>query len=256
MAGDSRPRAAGFTLPLTLALAFSLMTLATAIVGMVVVSDEQAKSSAADLVAATTLESAIEQGLFGVERDGEPEAGEWTDQVTLNGRDVSLVFASARYKPDINKDLPAAVGAALSDEGLRQRVVAAFAPAKPGEQPQGFNRFAELVKAAQADPAEEDCLRRRLTIGRNGGQPDPLPPASALIPKRDPLTAGELIDLRAEIQDPRGGRDVLWRRVRFTGKPERVWLTHDWRSLRLGRADIDCAPPAATPMLGGFRPSL
>ena len=55
------------------------------------------------MVTTTTLESAIEAGLFGLERDGEPQAREWTDRQSLNGEDVALTFASVRYKPDINK---------------------------------------------------------------------------------------------------------------------------------------------------------
>ena len=40
-----RGRRAGFTLPLTMALAFSLMALATAVVGMVLVSDKRPRRS-------------------------------------------------------------------------------------------------------------------------------------------------------------------------------------------------------------------
>jgi hypothetical protein len=245
MGANSRRRAAGFTLPLTMALAFSLMTLATAIVGMVVVSDRQAKQSALELVTRTTLESAIEQGLFGLERDGEPETNEWTDREALNGLDVTLTFWPAHYKPDLNQSSTDAIGAALADPALRQRAVAAFVPPTPRDRRPQFKRFIDFVQALGVDAADEDCLRRRLTIGRQSGVTDPAPPASALTPPRDPLGPGELIDVRAETFDAAGRRTALWRRVRYTGKPERLWLTHDWRELRLPRADIDC--PLATP---------
>ena len=117
MAVASRRRAAGFTLPLTMALAFSLMTLASGIVGMVVVSDRQAKAAASELVTRTTLESAIEQGLYGLERDGAPEVAEWSDTERLNGLDVTLTFAPTRYKPDLNKSTAAEITGALADPG-------------------------------------------------------------------------------------------------------------------------------------------
>ena len=99
--------------------------------------------------------------------------------------------------------------------------------------------------AVGADASEEDCLRRRLIIGRESGVTDPAPPVTAIVPPRLPLGAGEMIDVRAETVDAAGRRSALWRRVRFTGKPERPWLTHDWRELRLPRADIEC--PLAAP---------
>jgi hypothetical protein len=252
MAGISKRRAAGFTLPLTMVLGFSLMTLASAVVGMVVVSDQRAKTDARALVVRTSLESAIEAGLFGLEHDGEPEVGEWTASRSLNGLNVSLTFADARYKPDLDKDTHADVGAAIADPSLARRIAAAYVSGKPDE-PVSFSRFTQFVQAVGADAAEEDCLRRRLTLGRPGAQRDPTPVDIGFIPTRDPLAAGEVIDVRAAVTDPNGGREVLWRRVRYTGKPERAWLTHDWRQLRLGRADIPCpfVPPAAS--FGDFR---
>jgi hypothetical protein len=252
MAGGSRRRAAGFTLPLTMALGFSLMVLATAVVGMVVVSDEQAKHDARRFVDAASLESAVESELFGLEKDGVPQAGEWSDSQAINGLRVRLLFAPTQYKPDIGRDGAAAVAAAVSDVTLRQRVSAALAPDKPGDMAPAYTRFSAFAQAVGADPAEEDCLRRRLTIGRVGGQPLPIPPDIGLIPPRVPLAAGDVIDVRAEIVEPDGERAVLWRRVRYTGKPDRPWLTHDWRQLRLGGPDIDCALVAA-PTPGDFR---
>ena len=252
MAGSRRSRAAGFTLPLTMALAFSLMTLASGIVGMVVISDEQAKQSASELVTRTTLESAIEQGLFGLEKDGAPQTNEWTDHETLNGLDITLTFAPTHYKPDINKSTTDALGAVLADQDLRQRAVAAFAPPTPSDPRPEFKRFIEFTRLVAADQAEEDCLRRRLTIGRLNGDTDPPPPQTAIVPPRVPIGAGDLVDVRAETHDAEGRRVVLWRRVRFTGKAERVWLTHDWRELRLPRTDncpVVTAAAAFTPGL-------
>ena len=56
----------GFTLPLTMALAFSLMAMATAIVGMVLVSDKQSKATASEMVTRASLESAIHSVVNGI----------------------------------------------------------------------------------------------------------------------------------------------------------------------------------------------
>jgi hypothetical protein len=253
MAGGRPRRAAGFTLPLTLVLGFGLMSLASAIVGMVVVSDEQAKHDARAFVDTTTMESAIETGLFDIEKNGVPQVSEWTGQQTINGLSVRLLFAPTDYKPDIGHDGAAPVAAALSDAGLSRRVAAAFVAAKPGDLPPVFARFSTFVTAVGADPAEEDCLRRRLTLSRVGSQPTPIPPVTGLIPPPQPLAVGQVIDVRAEIDEPGGERRVLWRRVRYTGKPDRVWLTHDWRQLHLGRSDIACDLVAPAPSSGDFR---
>jgi hypothetical protein len=250
---SNRRRARGFALPLTMALGFSLMVLASGIVGLVVVSDEQSKHDARQFADTASEESAVEAGLFDIEKNGAPQVGEWSDERAINGLRVRLTFASTSYKPDIGHDGASAVSAAISDVGLRQRVAAAFVPIHPGEMGPAYPRFSAFVQAVGADPAEEDCLRRRLTLGRVGAQPLPIPPDTGLIPTRAPLIAGDIIDVRAEIVSPGGERAVLWRRVRFTGKPERPWLTHDWRQLRLGRADIDCALVVAAPAPAEFR---
>ena len=236
-----------------MALGFSLMVLASGIVGLVVVRDEQSKHDARQFADTASEESAVESGLFDLEKNGAPQVGEWSDVLAINGLRVRLTFASTSYKPDIGQDGAPAVTAAISDVALRQRVTAAFVPAQPGDPAPAYLRFSAFVQAVGADPAEEDCLRRRLTLGRVGSQPAPIPPDTGLIPTRTPLAAGDIIDVRAEIVEPGGDRVVLWRRVRFTGKPERPWLTHDWRQLRLGRADIDCALVAAAPAPSEFR---
>lgn len=231
-----------------MALAFSLMTLATGVVGLVVVSDRQAKAAAADVVDRATLESATEAALFGLERDGAPQTSEWTDRQTLNGLDVTLTFYDPRYKPDLNQSGTDAIVAALADPSLSQRAAAAFVPPTPAEPRPQFKRFTDFVKALGADPGGEDCLRRRLTIGRDSGETVPVPEESAIVPPRVPLGPAQVLDVRAELRDWGGRRMALWRRARFTGKPETPWLTHDWRELRLPRADADCplVRPAAT----------
>ncbi|HEX3405802.1 MAG TPA: hypothetical protein VHS81_01085 [Caulobacteraceae bacterium] len=249
MATARARRAAGFTLPLTMALAFSLMAMATAIVGMVLVSDKQAKAAASETVTRASLESAIEAGLFDLEQNGEPQTLEWDGpQQTLNGQAVTLVVADARYKPDINASPADAVGAVLGDPALQTRALAALAPTAPDGGRAPYARFIEFTQAVAANPAEEDCLRRRLTIGRVADA-DPAPPPTTFAPPRQPLAPGAVIDVRAERRDWEGRLEVLWRRVRYTGQPARPWLTHDWRLIRLGRVEPDCPLVEAAPAI-------
>jgi hypothetical protein len=240
-------RAPGFTLPLTMALAFSLMALATAIVGMVLVSDKQSKAAASDLITRTSLESATEAALFDLEQNGEPQATEWTAERAVGAQGVTLVVADAAYKPDVNSGSVNEVTGAIADPGLRERMLAALTPPSGEHLRAPFMRFVDFAEAASASVAEEDCLRRWVTIGRN----DPIapaPPATNFAPPRQPLKVGAVIDVRAETRDWEGRWEVLWRRVRYTGRPELPWLTHDWRLLRLGHSDPDCpAPQAAAP---------
>ena len=249
MAIGSRRRTAGFTLPLTMALAFSLMAMATAIVGMVLVSDKQAKAAASEAVTRATLESAVEAALFDLEENGEPQALEWTGpQATLNGQAVTLVVADARFKPDINSSPPDTAAAALAEPGLKDRALAALAPPAPDAARAPYTRFVEFTQALAASPAEEDCLRRRLTIGRNGPTA-PAPPVATFEPPRQPLAVGAVVDVRAQMRDWEGRFNVLWRRARYTGQPARPWLTHDWRLIRLGRSEPDCPLVEAAPTL-------
>lgn len=245
--GSSRGRA-GFTLPLTMALAFSLMTLATAIVGMVLVSDKQAKAAASAVVTRTNLESGIEAALFDLEANGEPQAAEWTSRQKVGAAEVTLTLADARYKPDIDLGAADEVGAVLADPDLRQRALAALAPPASDQKRPIFNRFIDFSEAVSASPAEEDCLRERLTIGRQSTLAPP-PPDTGFTPPREPLRIGALIDVRAETRDWEGRFEVLWRRVRYTGRPERPWLTHDWRQIRLGRTPSACPTPTAAPTI-------
>ena len=238
----------GFTLPLTMALAFSLMAMATAIVGMVLVSDKQAKAAASEMVTRASLESAIEAGLFDLEQNGEPQTLEWTGQQTLNGQAVTLVVADARYKPDINASPRDGVAAVLGDPGLKNRALAALAPPSEDAPRAPFERFVQFAQAVAASPADEDCLRRRLTIGRITDA-DPAPPLTAFEQARQPLAVGAVVDVRAEMRDWEGRLNVLWRRARYTGQPARPWLTHDWRLLRLGRTEPDCPLVEAAPTL-------
>jgi hypothetical protein len=236
-------RARGFTLPLTIVLTFSVMSLATAVVGVVVVNDRAARSADRELTTLITLESGANGGLFALQRDGAPIANTWTDTALYNGRDVSLLFAPTRYKPDIDRDPAAVAGAVVADTDLRQRVLAALAPPSPDVRQANYARFRDFVLKAGAPPAEEDCLRQRLTLGRRAAKPEPRLPETALIPDRTPLVAGDAIDVRASLRDAHGGEEVLWLRMRYAGLPGQAWKTQDWRRLRLAPGALSCPPP-------------
>ncbi len=159
-----------------------------------------------------------------------------------------MTIADARYKPDVNHAAADQVGGVIADPALRGRALAAMAPPGPDAKRPAYDRFTDFAQAADASAAEEDCLRRRLTIGRSADMA-PAPPVSALTPPRMPLPVGAVVDVRAETRDWEGRWEVLWRRMRYTGRPERPWLTHDWRQLRLGRAAPDCPLVAAAPTI-------
>jgi hypothetical protein len=250
---EARRRAAGrgFTLPLTIVLTFSLMSLATAIVGLVVVNDRAARSAGRDLSDLATLESGANAALFAVERDGAPIANSWPDAAVYNGRDVRVLLAPTRYKPDIDRDPAVDAAAVLTDADLHGRVLQALtpppAPVAAGEKKAAqahaaYPRFIDFAQAAHASPAEEDCLRQRLTLGRKAAKPEPRLPETALIPQRSPLVAGDVLDVRASTGDGHGGEQVLWLRARYAGLPGQSWLVQDWRRLHVAPDAPGCAP--------------
>lgn len=234
----------GFTLPLTLALAFAIMSTAAGLTGLVTVKAKAARQKDADLFALITLESATQAGLARLEKDGAPQTPNWEASERLNNRQVELTFFAPGYKPDAGQDPTADIAARVAQPALRARVVAALTSPDPKIGRIGFIRLSDFLKAAQVSPSEEDCLRALLTLGRQGPTPQPMPPATALSPQIAPLLPGDSIELRAVIRTDRYS-DVLWQRVRYTGTPGRPWHIHDWRRLRLAPGAVLCKPPQA-----------
>lgn len=232
----------GFTLPLTLALAFAIMSTAAGLTGLVTVKAKAARQKDADLFALITLESATQAGLARLEKDGAPQAPDWEASERLNNRQVELTFFTPGYKPDAGQDAAADIAARIAQPALRTRVVAALASPDPKIARVGFNRLGDFLKAAQVSPSEEDCLRALLTLGRQGPTPLATPPATALAPQIAPLLPGDSIEVRAVIRSDRYS-DVLWQRVRYTGTPGQPWRIHDWRRLRLAPGAVLCKPP-------------
>ena len=232
----------GFTLPLTLALAFAIISLAAGLTGLVTVKAKAARQKDADLFALITLESAAQAGLTALEKDGAPRTPRWERTEQLNNRQVALTFLSVAYKPDAGKDPIPALAASVTQPDLRARVVRALASGDPKIARAGFARLGDFLKAAETSPADEDCLRALMTVGRAGPEPLPLPPATALSPEILPLAPGDVVEVRAAIRTDRYS-DILWQRVRYTGAPGKPWHIHDWRRLRLAPGAALCKPP-------------
>ncbi|WGM40233.1 hypothetical protein [Caulobacter sp. NIBR1757] len=238
----TRARLRGFTLPLTLALAFAIMSMAAGLTGLVTVKAKAARQKDADLFALITLESATQAGLARLEKDGAPQTPRWEDSERLNNRQVDLTFLAVAYKPDAGRDPAADIAAGIVQPALRQRVVRALASPDPNIARASFARLGDFLKAAEASPSEEDCLRALLTFGRAAPQPLPLPPATALSPEILPLAPGDVVEVRAALRTDRYS-DILWQRLRYTGTPGRPWHIHDWRRLRLAPGAALCKPP-------------
>ena len=238
----ARRRLRGFTLPLTLALAFAIMSMAAGLTGLVTVKAKAARQKDADLFALITLESAAQAGLATLEKDGAPQTPRWERTGRLNNRQVELIFLTVAYKPDAQQDPADELAASVVRPELRDRVVRALASPDPKIARVGFARFGDFIKAAEASPSEEDCLRALLTFGRQGPDPLPLPPATAFTPEILPLAPGDVVEVRAAVRTDRYS-DILWQRVRYTGTPGQPWHIHDWRRLRLAPRAVLCKPP-------------
>lgn len=230
----------GFTLPLTLALAFSIMSLAAALTAIVTVRAKEARTRDADVFALITLESATQATLSRLEVEGAPQVPVWEDRQALNGRQVRLDVMAMKFKVDL-RDKPEAIAAVVEDRSLKGRIAGAFAPVGNPPAPRGFGRMIEFMTAIQASPREEDCLRGLMTNGRQIPAPEPVPPHTALTPERLALSPGDLIEVRAELRTTTY-TDVLWQRLRYTGSPGRPWRIHDWRRLRLAPEVQACRP--------------
>lgn len=238
----NRAKLRGFTLPLTLALAFAIMSMAAGLTGLVTVKAKAARQKDADLFALITLESATQAGLTALEKDGAPQAPRWERSERLNSRQVELTFLSVAYKPDAQQDPAPDIAAHIVQPPLRQRVVRALSSPDPNEPRAAFTRLGEFLKAAEASPSEEDCLRALVTFGRQGPEPLPMPPATALSPEILPLAPGDVVEVRAALRTDRYS-DILWQRLRYTGTPGQPWHIHDWRRLRLAPGAVLCKPP-------------
>lgn len=241
-----RGRFRGFTLPLTLALAFSIMAVAAGLTGMVTVRARAARQQDNDVFARITLESAIQGALAGLEKDGVPQTDRWPAAYSLNGRTVRLTFMAVDYDIDVNEDPPETVLAAIPGKALQARLGQVLAPAGDPPVRPHFARTRDLIAALGANPREEDCLRGLITLDRRTVTPAARPERSALLPKSEELNPGQVLIVRASLDSSRY-QDVLWEKVRYSGRKGAAWHIHDWRMLRLAPGAQLCPPPAAEP---------
>jgi len=261
-----RKGARGFTLALTTILTFSLMSLAAGIVGLSV-TQQRAARRALDAVDTTiALESASEMALLALRRDGVPQAPAWREDVDWEGQTFAVDQFDTAYKLDINTDTQAVLAAARQQpeaERLVEGLASVLPPPAPpaaaiipsptpqirkapavADLPPAFSvlRLVDLVTRTQGDAAEEDCLRMLATIGRETSAPlTPEKPAPLIVP-RQPLAPNQVIELRVAARDGFGRNQILWRRVRYFGAPQRVFGDHDWRRLTLAQARPRCRP--------------
>lgn len=255
MRGARRTRkgARGFTLALTTVLTFSLMSLAAGIVGLAVTQDRAARRATDAVDTTIALESASEMALLALRRDGVPQGPVWRDEVDWEGQTIVVDQFDTAYKLDINADTAAVQTAAQAQPDaarLAQDLAAVLPPPAPPEpEPDALpafsvQRLGELVTRMQADAAEEDCLRMLATIGRETERLTPEKPAPLVVP-RQPLAPNQVIELRVAARDGFGRNQVLWRRVRYFGAPQRMFGDHDWRRLTLADAKPACRPAAS-----------
>lgn len=243
----------GFSLPLTLALTFSLMAIAAGLTGFVTLRVHDARVQDQAVFNVITLESAIEAALLDIQKDGAPEANSWTFETRLNNQDVRLLVTPTKYKPDLNNDAAAIVTEAIGDPALATRVGALLVQPDPKAPKIKIMRFSDAMASLKAEAVEEDCMRQLLTLGRQSSTLEPRLPETKMKPRRSALAAGDLLDVRAELGGGAHAREVLWMRVRFSGVPERPWRVHDWKRLRLPPQAQACKagklPPPPDPKL-------
>jgi len=242
--------ARGFTLALTTILTFSLMSLAAGIVGLAVTQDRAARRALDNIDTTIALESASEMALLTLRRDGVPQAPAWREDINWEGQTIAVDQFDTAYKLDINADTAAVLVAAQAQPAATRlgedlaAVMPPPAPPSPDAPVFSVQRLSELVSRMQADAAEEDCLRMLATIGREATRLEPEKPPPLVIP-RQPLAPNQVIELRIAARDGFGRNQVLWRRVRYFGAPQRVFGDHDWRRLTLADARPACQPAAS-----------
>lgn len=228
---DLRRRREGYVSLLAISFALGLATLAT----VTAVSLRYYLNAAAArehlIIDRISLESATTwhagRLMRGARHSTAPHA---LEPVSLNGREISVEISMPAGKIDFGMDDAEVIAAALEAAGL---------PASLATAPDGEDGLAVRSAAADLDGVREDCLRRGFTFGRwpaafeSGVQAaDPGAPERA-------ATAGDQIDLRAQLMSREGAR-VLWSRVRLTGDESGAWAVHDYRRLQLPAGAARC----------------
>lgn len=170
-----------------------------------------------------SLESAANETLGRIAAGEEhPVTPSTRPPLRLNGREVSVELSLPEGKRDLMDDSDEEVGEALESFG---RPGLDLPPASARTSLPGFSA------ALRLSAAEEDCLRRLVTVGR---APEEFRPSAAPgAPHQARVAAaGDQVDLRLSTTGAAGPR-ILWLRARMTGQVSNPWALHDYRSLKI-----------------------
>jgi hypothetical protein len=239
----------GYFLPFAIATVFAVMTVAAAVVLGTASYRLTTGRVQRELVDRVSLESAIAATADDLINGApQPLAAHDGQPLVINGRTVEVRISAPEGKFDLNGDSRRELADGLAVFGLqarlRDRLLAALPPPPAEGRPAAsVDSLASVFEAAAINGAEEDCLRRWVTVGRwpEGRADEAMGPAADEAPTRE-IRAGDQVDLRASIAGPRGRIRVLWARLRFTGAPDRPWLAHDWRFLTIRADDVSGCP--------------
>lgn len=237
----------GYFTPLAMATVFAVATVAA---GVVVAAGQYRKAAARserDLLDRVTLESAVAaQADALLVGPAQPLAAHQGLLFALNGRTVSVEVSAPQGKFDLNGDGADSIDQGLAVNGLpaalRDRLVRAATARDAAGQASSIRSLRDVAAALSLSQTEEDCARRWVTVGRWPGPMDDagIGRAAEGAAVRT-IGPGDQADLRAETAG-RGGRRVLWARLRFTGELERPWRAHDWRFLQPAAAGAAACP--------------
>lgn len=207
-----RPDRAGYVTLLAISFAFGLATLGTT----VAVASRSYISSARRAENVLLTRMALETAVW--ERLGRLSGGEaFGGGGPEDAGDVVVELSSPAEKWDPNMDSIETIVAALGQTDPLIR----FLNAEGG--------LADRSRTASLSGAQEDCLRRQVTLGRAPQEKSELSEASEAVA----LAAGDQIDVRASGPGDR----VLWVRARFLGHGL-GWVLHDYRLLHTQNGDI------------------
>jgi len=186
-----------------------------------------------DIVDRITLESAAHE-VFGRLSAGEvhPVRPSRLDDITLNARQVAVELSLPEGKYDLADDPDPLVLGVLRDHGLGAGSASRAAPSS-------FASLETMSRGWHLAAAEEDCLRRLMTVGRAPEElrPEAMPGDGESLARS--IASGDQVDIRTSLQG-RSGRRVLWMRARFSGNSMRPWQVHDFRLLAITSPATDC----------------
>jgi hypothetical protein len=184
-----------------------------------------------DVIDRISLESATSEA-FGRIAAGEVHSvgPSQMNDFAVNGRAIVVELSLPEGKRDLAGDPPSELLEAL------ERLVVAD---RPRRQPPfaELESLQELATVWRLSSAQEDCLRRTVTVGRAPEQFRPVAAAEGDATRT--AVAGDQVDLRVALSTG-VHRKVLWTRARFTGQTGAPWRLHDYRPLQMPQEIARC----------------